>query len=268
MIMTTEEKAGQALQIAKKTLEELVDKTKSFQDIKYRDKDQYGFILIVFFKRFFEHYNSLSLLEGKRDALLISRSILEGGVLLRWIADPDDLVEKNKRATNYQDLYLIELQKTFERLEPEQNKDFRQAFQIILQNSYNSSHLIDPKEYNDFTLGDKLKKTSFLKRLTGYDSIADLFSSFDSQIIYAKDYSYISGYFHWNPLRIGMYLDGHNNIGLKQMSNNESLLCFFHCLSVLTLSTKEISLNFDLNMHGEISEMFNECAKKLIEITS
>jgi hypothetical protein len=258
--MDTEQQASDAIPMLESDLDNLVQFTTEFQHLSYQSGDHYGFILVVFYKRMLEHYKSLCLLKGNRDILLVARSILEGGVLLRWIGDGTDKSVKNKRAIKYQDLFFIEITKHLDRYKQLKN-DGSNPFYHIIKLSYNDNELIRPKEFNDIMLGDTLDNESFIKRLTGFGSLYKLYSSFRDDKGYVN-YAYMSEYLHWNPLRMGMYVKD-SFIGLKEINSLETVTALAIAYFVFSSNTDELSRHFQLGKEERLQEMYNDFIPKL-----
>ena len=246
----------------KKRLSALYEMTTPFAELKYSDGDHFGFILIVFLKRFREHCKSIMQLDDQKDSLLIIRSVLEGEIILRWICSGNSDLRR-ERSLEYQNLLLVEMTKRFEKMEKPEKDLF---YWILKQGLYASSTLFTAKEYNDLTAGDPLGGKTFLQRLTQRPTITEMFEYFDFPRMYTIAYHYLSGYAHWNPLQMGMGIDGQKTVHLKGMNYLEHghTLVFMY-LSLIFVS-KQVSLHFLLHKEDDLEGLKNAFMSEAMKI--
>jgi hypothetical protein len=246
--MTNEEK----IKILKKSLDEVETATNNFHNTKCEKDDFYGLLLVIFFLRLKEHLVSIRLLEQTRDHLLVARSVVEAGLLMHWIGQPETKVEQSKRAKKYIHhqfvTYLERLQAMGDKANPEHIK----AIQNLL---HKTEDILKPYEYNGLIFNEAIEILPLLERLTLEEDIKikTLRQLIDSlphldKGIYERNYNAMSGYHHWNMFH-------------QHATINEEGVLFF-CAS------QEIrDLDYSLSLKA-ITTVLAECAFRLSEYFS
>lgn len=180
-----------------KDTDKLIELTKGFDEVKCLTDDYLGMLLVGFFRRFKRHAKTIRLLSGDRDHLLIARSVIEGGFILRWVLEQASLEERKKRAKKY-----FDLMERARYVSVQDSKDMirLELIEALGQRLKEKNEILKKGEKEKIEKGEKISFSNFFKTLTGNDlrQFAESHKKDFDEKIYTKIYSYMSGFHHWN----------------------------------------------------------------------
>jgi hypothetical protein len=232
-----------------------------FEETRCQMDDTTGFLLVLFFQRFLEHCDSVCKLKESRDHTLIARSILEGGVILKWVIEPDDLDERKKRASRY---FLLRNVTFLERLEAQNRKEHAKHKKTVRQHLLSHRDLFDEKDYERLKNGLPISFQQFIQRLTGKSlkKVIEGIKKLDNKI-YSGNYSNMAAFHHWNPfyMEYSISKDGLIQYGKSNDHNYEQSLsaAFF----ILAETAKQLSIHRHLGREAEIIKLGQNLIEQL-----
>jgi hypothetical protein len=245
-------------------LDLLLKMIERFEDTICTKDDPYGILLVLFFERFSEHAQSVRRLTDSRDHILIARSIIEGGVILKWVIQPKDFEERKKRSKKYFDINYITL---IERLEAQGKKDdpqYKEIIETVKNLVMGSEGLLSGKDRDNLQKGLPLSFKQFIVRLT--DKTLGQIIKDDESLdngIYERNYNNMCGFHHWNVFYMlhTVTEEGYVRYGkTNEHDYEQSLMTAFFVLAEVS---QHLSMNFNLKKEFEISQLASNLVQEM-----
>lgn len=234
---------------------ELLKIVRNFGRTKCIKDDYLGIVLVSFFQRFLEHSKSVHSLSKSRDHLLIARSIIEGGLILKWILQPNDMAIQNERAEDY--LVLSKFLARYQRVCAMGDKADPKYKEALRAELLKDGYMLTKSLYKKIESGLPLPFDAYVKMLTGM-SLKKLIESIDSldPDIYNRNYSYMSGFHHWNSFYMSIK-NANDKItyGGEADKEAEYELSAMAALIVLCNTAGHLSLHFELRKEEKIKNL-------------
>lgn len=246
-----------------KTRSALLKLTTGFESVKCAKHDPLRILLVLFLQRFLEHSKSIQVLNESRDHLLIARSVIEGGVILKWILNSKKNSEKSSRARKYFELTSVVRKERADANGIELNADQKLA---IKKPILATQDLLSPGEYNNVSIDLPISFVDFLNRLTDGMSIASIIKDVKTldRDIYNKNYNYMSGFHHWNAFY--MFAKYEEN-GIVVFGNTDHAkeyeLSLMSSLVVLAETALQLSVYAGLRKERKIFKLIDDLYKYL-----
>ena len=242
---------------------ELLKIVRNFGRTKCIKDDYLGIVLVSFFQRFLEHSKSVHSLSKSRDHLLIARSIIEGGLILKWILQPNDMTIQNERAEDY--LVLSKFLARYQRvcaMGDKADPKYKEALRAeLLKDGYRLTKSL----YKNIESGLPLPFDAYVKMLTGM-SLKKLIETIDSldPDIYYRNYGYMSGFHHWNSFYMSIkYANGQSTYGGETDKEAEYELSAMTALFVFAETAKQLSQHYQLEKEEKIKDIVLGLVKSL-----
>lgn len=249
------------ISIIESHFELLLKIVKDFEKTKCAKDDVLGLLLVLFFQRFLEHSVSVRKLKDSRDHTLIARSILEGGIIMKWIMHPTDLEERKKRAFRYFRLRNVTFK---ERLDAQNRKEHAQHKKTVESYLLNHKDLFDEKDYAKLQQGLPISFQSFIVRLTGKSlgKVVEEIKSLDKKV-YSGNYSNMCGFHHWNPFYMMYSVSEDGQIQYGKTDEPELIQSFSTSFFILLETSYQLSIHKHLGKESEINKLGNNLTRAL-----
>jgi hypothetical protein len=209
--------------------------------------EHYNIVVMSFLSRMIGQINTIMAIRPRKDADLITRSMVEAYALLNWMSRVKR--SRSTRARRYRAIFYVNLLVRYDqiiegcasRAEKKKYRAIRAGF--VKQVTKNAKNVLDQKEIAEILAGRPMPFKDFWRRLTGKKTkMRDLFRLAEKQRgriteeAYRRYYALLSQSHHWEPLSLDTEWDEKKELVTYSEESEDT---YFRALSIAYVTLSE-----------------------------
>jgi hypothetical protein len=218
---------------------------------RYSESDHMAFMSLCFLCKQINHAKSVLALIPNIDAILISRSMLEGLSQLLWAAN-----EPNVRPLRWRQFAWVHdwrlMQAADVAVDPEQR--------VIIQDALKEfgNQFLTPKAKKSLDKGETVPADPYYKNWRIGCQISQIFETVKGEDLYYSFYEPFSDWHHWGAGGFGKVISRHDDrIVYSSLSSTDAATVIATAIQCLIQTIKFVDEHLDLGLTSKISEVYD-----------